>query len=106
MMKEYRCKKTCYWGPQPGSESMYQRDDIIFATGSERQLDEFFEPVAIDPPEDLGNGVAIDPPEDLGNGVAIDPPEDPGNGGEDDQPGDTEEVKIPNRRKRDAAGAE
>lgn len=51
-MKEYRCKKTCYWGPQPGSESMYQRGDIIFATGSERQLDEFFEHVAIDPPGD------------------------------------------------------
>lgn len=49
-MKKFIAKKTCYWGPQPGAESLVQKDTVILAHGNEPHLDEFF--VAVDKAEE------------------------------------------------------
>ena len=48
-MKQYKATKTCYWGPQVGAETIYQKGDVILATGHEEGIDEFFEPVDAEP---------------------------------------------------------
>lgn len=48
-MNKYRAKKTCYWGPQPGAESLVLKDEIVFAHGNEPHLGEFFILVEADP---------------------------------------------------------
>lgn len=47
-MRKYKCKKLCYWGPTPGTETIYHPGDVVMAHGNEPCLEEFFE--AIDAP--------------------------------------------------------
>lgn len=46
-MRQFIATKTCFWGPQPGAESLVQKGDVVMAHGNEPNLDEFFE--AVDP---------------------------------------------------------
>jgi len=50
-MKKFIAKKTCYWGPQPGAESLIPKGTEILAHGNEPHLDEFFE--AVDKAEEV-----------------------------------------------------
>ena len=60
-MKRFICKKTCYWGPQPGAESMYVKGDEIMASGSEPQIGEFFDEVIETPaPKKGGKKISAD----------------------------------------------
>ena len=65
-MKEYIAKTTCFWGPQLGAETIYQKGDILLAHGSEPGLDEFFEPVDAEPEAPKkGKGKAVKDEDDL-----------------------------------------
>lgn len=44
-MKQYVAIKTCYWGPTPGTQTLYVKDAVILAHGNEPNLDEFFRPL-------------------------------------------------------------
>lgn len=43
-MEKYVALKTCFWGPTPGTQTMYPKDTVILAHGNEPNLLEFFEP--------------------------------------------------------------
>ena len=44
-MKLYKVKTTCFWGPQPGTETLHHKGEEIMLHGTEAHIDEFFEPV-------------------------------------------------------------
>ena len=44
-MKLYKVKTTCFWGPQPGAETLHHKGEEILLHGTEAHIDEFFEPV-------------------------------------------------------------
>lgn len=50
-MKKFIAKSKCFWGPQQGAESLYEKGDVIFAHGTEPGLEEFFEAVDEAPAE-------------------------------------------------------
>lgn len=51
MLKEYIAKKNCFWGPQPGTETLVIKGTSVMAHGSEPNLDEFFEPLEAPEPQ-------------------------------------------------------
>lgn len=63
-MKKFICKKKCFWGPQPGTETLYEKDSVILATGAEPGIDEFF--VAADPEEAPARGKGKKAQADIG----------------------------------------
>jgi len=48
-MERFIAKKTCYWGPQPGTESLIQKGEEVMAHGNEPNIAEFFEAVDVEP---------------------------------------------------------
>lgn len=49
-MKLYRVTKTCFWGPQPGAETLHHKGEELYLHGTERNIGEFFEPVSVEEP--------------------------------------------------------
>ena len=56
MQKQYKCKRLCYWGPTPGTQTLYYPGDVVMAFGTEPNVDEFFDLIEKEPEKPAAKG--------------------------------------------------